>query len=83
MDLVGPLVRTQNGYQYFLSMTDYFTKYVATRPLKSKEAPEVASAIFSIYCHLGAPVRIITDNGTCFTSKVSCHFIICLSRLVL
>ena len=70
MDLVGPLVPS-NGYNYFLTMTDYFTKYVATRLLKTKEAAEVSSGIFSIYCQLGAPVRIITDNGTSFTSKVS------------
>ena len=69
MDLVGPLVPS-NGYHHFLTMTDYFTKYVATRLLKTKEASEVAAAIFSIYCQLGAPVRVITDNGTSFTSQV-------------
>ena len=69
MDLVGPLV-TSNGYHHFPTMTDYFTKYVATRFHNTKEASEVAAAIFSIYCQLGAPVRKITDNGTSFTNQV-------------
>ena len=69
--MIGPLLCSPNGFQYILTMTDYFTKFVATRPLKTENATEVSSAIFSIYCNYGAPVRIITDNDPSFTSKVS------------
>ena len=69
--MIGPLICSHNGFQYILTMTDYFTKFVATRPLKTKNATEVSAAIFSLYCNYGAPVRIITDNDPSFTSKVS------------
>ena len=31
---------------------------------------EVAKGLFSIYCRQGAPVQIISDNGTEFTNKL-------------
>ena len=73
MDMIGPLQCSPDGFQYILTMTDYFTKFVATWPLKTKNASEVATSIFSIYCNYGAPVRIITDNDPTFTSTVSCN----------
>ena len=39
--------------------------------LYSKEAIEVARGVYSIYCRQGAPVQIISDNGTEFTNKIS------------
>ena len=70
MDLTGPLVNSE-GYKYILTMMDHFTKWIETRPLRSKEAKEVAKGIFSIYCRQGAPVQIICDDGTEFTNKIS------------
>ena len=70
MDLTGPLVESQ-GYKYILTFIDHFTKWIETRPLRTKEAKEVASGIFSIYCRQGAPVQIITDNGPEFTNTIS------------
>ena len=70
MDLTGPLVESE-GYKYILTCIDHFTKWIETRPLKTKEAKEVAKGIFSIYCRQGAPVQIITDNGPEFTSMIS------------
>ena len=49
MDLTGPLVHSE-GYKCILTMMDHFTKWIETRPLRSKEAKEVAKWIFSIYC---------------------------------
>ena len=70
MDLTGPLVESQ-GYKYILTFIDHFTKWIETRPLRTKEAKEVASGIFSIYCRQGAPVQIISDNGPEFTNTIS------------
>ena len=69
MDLTGPLIPSQ-GYQYILTMVDHFTKWVETRPLKSKTTSEVSRGIFSIYCTKGAPVQIISDNGGEFRSQL-------------
>ena len=69
MDLTGPLVES-NGYKYILTVIDHFTRWIETRPLRTKEAMEVARGLFSIYCRQGAPVQIISDNGTEFTNKL-------------
>ena len=45
MDLTGPLIPSQ-GYQYILTMVDHFTKWVETRPLKSKATSEVSKVDF-------------------------------------
>ena len=70
MDLTGPLVESE-GYKYILTFIDHFTKWIETRLLRSKSADEVAKAIFSIYCRQGAPVQIISDNGTEFKNQIS------------
>ena len=70
MDLTGPLIESQ-GYLYILTFIDHFTKWIETRPLKTKNANDVATGIFSIYCRQGAPVQIVSDNGTEFTNNIS------------
>ena len=52
-------------------MIDHFTRWIETRPLRSKEASEVARGLYSIYCRQGAPVQIMSDNGTEFKNKLS------------
>ena len=55
---------------YILTLIDHFTRWLETRPLRNIEAKEVARGLFSIYCRQGAPVQIISDNGTEFTNKL-------------
>ena len=69
MDLTGPLIDS-NGFKYILSVIDHFTRWLETRPLRCKEAQEVAGGIYSIYCRQGAPVQVISDNGTEFTNQL-------------
>ena len=44
MDLTGPLIQSE-GYQYISTMVDHFTKWVETRPLKSKATDEVSRGV--------------------------------------
>ena len=69
IDLIGPLVESK-GYEHILTFLDHFTKCIETRPLKTKEAKEVAKGIFSINCRQGASVQIVTDNVYEFTRKL-------------
>ncbi|KAI6657828.1 hypothetical protein LOD99_570 [Oopsacas minuta] len=46
MDLTGPLIES-NGYKHILSMIDHFTRWIETRPLKSKEATETNELVES------------------------------------
>ena len=71
IDLIGPYQATLEGYKFILTMTDYFSKYVETVPLVDKCAESVARGIYKVYCRHGAPVAIVTDQGSEFTNKVS------------
>ena len=70
MDLMGQIIESE-GYKYILTFIDHFTKWIETRPLKTKNARDVATGVFSIYCRQGAPVQIVTDNGRGFTNTIS------------
>ncbi|CAB3226541.1 unnamed protein product [Arctia plantaginis] len=74
-DHLGPFVRSRRGNTYILAIIDSFTKFIninAVRDTKSSTAIKVFKDYFSFF---GSPSRIITDQGTCFTSKKFKSFI--------
>ena len=70
IDLVGPLVRTRSGCSHILVLTDYATRWVEAIPMKATTSPHVAEALLSIFCRLGFPDEIVSDNGPQFVSDV-------------
>ena len=38
-----------SGNRYILTLSDYFMKWVDAIPLPSKEAPQVANALFKVF----------------------------------
>ena len=46
MDLTGPLIES-GGYKYILTFIDHFTKWIETRPLKTKNARDVATVVLN------------------------------------
>ena len=62
----------QNTYKYVLNVVDIASGYKASRPLKTKEAKEVAEALKDIYKKgpLGYPNELHVDWGTEFKAKV-------------
>lgn len=71
IDLTGPLPKTSSGFQYILTATDYFSKWVEAFPLKSKSASEVAQHLCAIIYRHGCPKRILSDQGREFVNEVS------------
>ena len=70
MDLIT-MKPTSSQNKYILTLIDYFSKWPEAIPLHNKEAVTVAKALHKhVYCRYGAPVRIITDNGTEFKNEV-------------
>jgi len=70
-DIVGPFVKTKSGNKYILVIIDLYTNWVEAAPLKTLESVEVAELIFKlIITRHGCPSRILTDQGTQFTSKL-------------
>ncbi|CAD7000872.1 unnamed protein product [Ceratitis capitata] len=41
VDLVGPLVKSTQGYQYILTVVDYFSKFPLLSPLRTATAKSV------------------------------------------
>uniref|UniRef100_A0A3Q3L9J3 Integrase catalytic domain-containing protein n=1 Tax=Mastacembelus armatus TaxID=205130 RepID=A0A3Q3L9J3_9TELE len=75
IDLTGPLSKTADGFQYILTATDYFSKWVEAFPLKTKLAAEVGRHICSIIYRHGCPKRILSDQGREFVNEVRAFWI--------
>ncbi len=57
-----------------LVCVDYFTDWVEATPLKTLEAEETANLFYKlIITRQGCPSKILTDQGTQFTSNVLKH----------
>lgn len=70
LNIVGPLPRTPMGNSYILSISDCFSKFTLLFPLRKAEAVKITSIFEEQILLFAAPVRVITDNGVQFRSKV-------------
>ena len=70
VDLVGPITpASERGHRYILTMVDYATRYPEAIPLKNIDTETVAEALLDIYCRLGIPEEVLSDQGTQFVSS--------------
>ena len=69
-DIMGPLNLTSEGNRYILVLADHFTKWMELFSLKTLEAREVANKISTFVCRHGVPLKILTDQGTNYQSKL-------------
>ena len=74
MDVIGKLpVSEHNGveYNYILTITDYFSKWVELIPLSIVNAPETLDAFrLNWITRYGRPRKIITDLGSNFDNQL-------------
>ena len=71
IDLTGPFPKS-NGYEYILVIKCALTQWIELVPLCSKEAREVAHALFThVYCRHGAVTTYVSDRGSEFCNTVS------------
>ena len=68
MDLIGPMVKTDRGHQYVLTVIDVATRYPECVALKKIDTVSVADALMSIFARVGIPSDIQSDLGRQFTS---------------
>ncbi len=69
------LSKHNGGTRYFLLAVDIFSRYVWTRPLKSKGGEDVTEAFRSIFQEGRIPQKIRSDKGKEFTSKTLLGFL--------
>lgn len=75
-DLVGPLTRSKHGCTKLLVIFDRFFKWTELIPLRKAMAEGVIRACRKrIISRYGVPKKIITDNGTQFTSRIFKRFL--------
>ena len=71
MDIVGPLEESYRGNRYILVLTEYSTRYAETAPMVNQSAVSVANAfVQTIILRHGAPLEVLTDQGTQFQGEL-------------
>ncbi len=70
-DLLGPFPISLLGNRMIIVISDILTRYAIVGALKSGTAEEVAQFLVDrVLCVYGAFRILLTDNGTCFRSKL-------------
>lgn len=78
MDHYGPIkLGSSSNYKYILVIIDGFTKFVKFYATKTTNTDEVIKCLQLYMNYYSKPMRIITDRGTCFTSRKFENFLEC------
>ncbi|KAF7630895.1 Integrase catalytic domain-containing protein [Meloidogyne graminicola] len=71
VDIIGPIVTSNRGSKYILSIIDSFSKYLICWPLKDQTAPVIMRIIVDhVITKFGTPKYITSDQGRNFTSQI-------------
>ncbi len=71
LDILGELPETINGNKYILVATDAYTKWTHAMAMRDQSAQSVADAfMLEFISYLGAPARVLTDQGRQFESQL-------------
>lgn len=70
MDILGPLPKTPEGYQYVLVVTDCFSKRICSIPTRTATGAKVTEQFPTAWvCSYGIPTYLLTDNGLQLVAK--------------
>lgn len=71
IDTIGPLLRSDKGNNYAVTIMCDLTKYLVCIPVLDKSAKTVAKAIFDHFVLIYGPMtQVITDRGSDYVNKV-------------
>lgn len=69
IDHLGPFVKSSKGYCYLLVLVDGFTKFCLLKPIRNLKSKLSIAVLEDIFSTFGYPNRLISDQGTSFTSR--------------
>ena len=72
---MGPFPHAVGGFEYLYVAIDKFTKWPEVEPVRKVTAQSAVKFFKGLVCHFGVPNRVITDNGTQFTSRTFMQYI--------
>ena len=71
MDLFGPLPKTDEGYEWVITFTDHYTKWVEIHPIKRASEEATAAALINlVICRHGVMARLLSDRGKNFVGQM-------------
>lgn len=71
LDLVGPLMPSNEGHTYILTTQCELTKFIAVTPIPNKTTTTVTKAfVENFILNYGVPDEVATDRGTEFMSDL-------------
>lgn len=74
VDHLGPLASSTLGNKYVFALVDNLTKFAIIRAVRNTKTSHVIRVLEEVVRDYGAPIRLISDRGTSFTSKAFEHF---------
>jgi hypothetical protein len=73
IDLAGPFVESNRGNKYLLVVVDVCTRFVFLKAIPDKSAKVVARTLYDLFCLVGFPNILQSDNGSEFKNEVFAH----------
>ena len=70
IDLIDMQSQPDGEYKFILDYQDHLTKFCFLKPLKKKTKEEVAIEVLDIFCTIGAPGILHSDNGREFVNTL-------------
>lgn len=75
VDIVGPLMKTEKGNRYLLTLICSATKFPDAIPLQVADSESVVKGLLNVFSRVGFPIEIQMDLGTVFTSNLTTEFL--------
>jgi hypothetical protein len=72
---LGPFPHATGGFEFLYVALDKFTKWLEVEPVRKVTAQSAMKFLKGLVCHFGVPTRVITDNGTQFTSRAFMQYV--------
>ena len=70
IDFIGPLTRSED-FSYVLMIIDHFTHFAIAVPTKNCTSETVVTVLLDeVFYRYGTPIRMLSDRGSAFTSKM-------------